>query len=98
MSYQVIARKWRPQSFTDLKGQSATRRTLVNAIATDRLHHALIFTGPRGTGKTSTARILAKILRCTDLKENYTPCDTCGDCVNHDKTQSTCEVCENSGK
>lgn len=81
MSYQVIARKWRPQSFADLKGQSSTRRTLVNAIATDRLHHALIFTGPRGTGKTSTARILAKILRCTDLKENQTPCDVCGDCV-----------------
>ncbi|MGH1467365.1 MAG: DNA polymerase III subunit gamma/tau [Bdellovibrionales bacterium] len=81
MSYQVIARKWRPQSFTDLKGQSPIRRTLMNAIKTDRLHHALLFTGPRGTGKTSTARIVAKILRCTNLKEDQSPCDVCEDCV-----------------
>ncbi len=81
MSYQVIARKWRPQSFADLKGQSSTRQTLINAITTDRLHHALLFTGPRGTGKTSTARIVAKVLRCTDLKENQNPCNVCQDCI-----------------
>jgi len=81
MSYQVIARKWRPQSFSTLKGQSSARRTLLNAISSDRLHHALLFTGPRGTGKTSTARILSKILRCTDLQENSVPCDKCQDCL-----------------
>lgn len=81
MSYQVIARKWRPQSFQTLKGQSAARRTLLNAMASDRLHHALLFTGPRGTGKTSTARILSKILRCTDIQKNFTPCDKCQDCT-----------------
>jgi len=81
MSYQVIARKWRPQSFSTLKGQSAARRTLLNAISSDRLHHALLFTGPRGTGKTSTARILAKILRCTNLQPDSTPCGKCEDCI-----------------
>lgn len=81
MSYQVIARKWRPQSFQTLKGQSAARRTLLNAMASDRLHHALLFTGPRGTGKTSTARILSKILRCTDLQKDFTPCGKCQDCT-----------------
>ncbi len=81
MSYQVIARKWRPQSFANLKGQSSIRQTLINAITRDRLHHALLFTGPRGTGKTSTARIVAKILRCTNLKKDQTPCDVCQDCI-----------------
>ena len=81
MSYQVIARKWRPQSFLTLKGQSAARRTLLNALTSNRLHHALLFTGPRGTGKTSTARILSKILRCTNLQEGHVPCGECQDCI-----------------
>jgi DNA polymerase-3 subunit gamma/tau len=81
MSYKVLSRKWRPKSFQDLKGQESTRTTLVNAIKNKRLHHALLFSGPRGTGKTSTARIISKILRCTNLSENFEPCNTCKDCV-----------------
>jgi DNA polymerase-3 subunit gamma/tau len=64
-SYQVIARKWRPQTFDDVVGQDHVVRTLKNAIARQRIAHAYLFVGPRGTGKTSTARIFAKALNCT---------------------------------
>src|ERR1035441_8736172 len=64
-SYQVIARKWRPQTFADIVGQDHVVRTLKNAIARNRIAHAYLFVGPRGTGKTSTARIFAKALNCT---------------------------------
>jgi len=64
-SYQVIARKWRPQTFNDVVGQDHVVRTLRNAIARNRIAHAYLFVGPRGTGKTSTARIFAKALNCT---------------------------------
>ena len=66
MSYQVFARKYRPKTFDDVLGQDHVVRTLRNAIAQKRLAHAYLFVGPRGTGKTSTARILAKALNCTD--------------------------------
>ena len=66
MSYQVFARKYRPKTFDDVLGQDHVVRTLRNAIAEKRLAHAYLFVGPRGTGKTSTARILAKALNCTD--------------------------------
>ncbi|RYD64457.1 MAG: AAA family ATPase, partial [Verrucomicrobiaceae bacterium] len=65
MSYQVFARKYRPKTFNDVLGQDHVVKTLRNAIAQKRLAHAYLFVGPRGTGKTSTARILAKALNCT---------------------------------
>jgi DNA polymerase-3 subunit gamma/tau len=65
-AYQVIARKWRPQTFDDVVGQDHVVRTLKNAIARNRIAHAYLFVGPRGTGKTSTARIFAKALNCTN--------------------------------
>lgn len=80
MSYQVIARKWRPQTFNDVVGQSHITQTLWNALRNERIHHALLFTGPRGTGKTSSARILAKALRCPNAKE-FTPCNECSSCL-----------------
>ena len=79
LAYQVIARKWRPNSFNELVGQSHVSQTLLNALKSDRLPHALLFTGPRGTGKTSSARILAKALRCPNAVD-FTPCNSCSDC------------------
>jgi DNA polymerase-3 subunit gamma/tau len=74
--YQVIARKWRPQTFDDVVGQDHVVRTLKNAIARNRIAHAYLFVGPRGTGKTSTARIFAKALNCTDgPKAEFDPQD-----------------------
>ncbi len=75
MSYQVIARKWRPQTFEEVTGQEHITQTLRNALANDRLHHAYLFSGARGVGKTTTARLLAKALNChkTD-KPNLDPC------------------------
>ncbi|MCU1288842.1 MAG: polymerase subunit gamma and tau [Acidobacteria bacterium] len=75
MSYQVIARKWRPQTFEEVTGQEAITRTLRNAIEHDRLHHAYLFSGARGVGKTTTARLLAKALNChKTTKPNPQPC------------------------
>ena len=75
-AYQVIARKWRPQTFADVVGQDHVMRTLSNAITRNRIAHAYLFVGPRGTGKTSTARIFAKALNCTDgPKADFDPED-----------------------
>ena len=79
MTYQVFARKYRPQTFDDLVGQSHVSRTLKNAVAQNRLAHAYLFVGPRGVGKTSTARILAKALNCVN-GPTVTPCGVCDNC------------------
>ncbi len=79
VTYEVIARRWRPQDLTKLVGQDHIRTTLTNALKNNRLHHALLFTGPRGTGKTSTARIVAKTLRCPNIKD-FAPCNQCQEC------------------
>jgi DNA polymerase III subunit gamma/tau len=79
MSYLVLARKWRPQSFADLVGQDHVSQTLGNAIRTDRVHHAFLFTGARGVGKTSAARIFAKALNC-ESGITATPCNQCPSC------------------
>lgn len=81
MSYTVFARKYRPQTFDDVVGQEHITRTLKNAILQNRLAHAYLFVGPRGTGKTSSARILAKALNCLSSPgPTLTPCDQCDSC------------------
>jgi len=80
MSYQVLARKWRPQNFQELVGQEHVQRALVNALNDDRLHHAYLFTGTRGVGKTTIARIFSKSLNC-ETGITATPCGICSTCM-----------------
>lgn len=79
MSYLILSRKWRPQQFADLLGQEHVAQTLKNAVRLNRVAHAFLFCGPRGVGKTSAARILAKILCCPQTKEAI-PCNRCSIC------------------
>ena len=79
MSYQVLARKWRPQFFKDMVGQEHVMRALINALDNQRLHHAYLFTGTRGVGKTTIARILAKCLNC-EQGITSEPCGECNSC------------------
>ncbi|WP_043197270.1 DNA polymerase III subunit gamma/tau [Pseudomonas putida] len=79
MSYQVLARKWRPRSFREMVGQAHVLKALINALDNQRLHHAYLFTGTRGVGKTTIARIIAKCLNC-ETGITSTPCGTCSVC------------------
>ncbi|MEW5874857.1 MAG: DNA polymerase III subunit gamma/tau [Candidatus Zixiibacteriota bacterium] len=80
MSYEALARKWRPQTFDEVVEQPQVTQTLKNAISSGRIHHAYLFCGPRGTGKTTTARILAKALNC-ETGPTITPCNKCAACT-----------------
>ncbi len=86
MSYQVLALKWRPQLFEDLVGQEHVSQTLKNAITADRVHHAFLFTGARGVGKTSAARIFAKALNCQEGPTTQ-PCGVCPSCIDITNSQ-----------
>ena len=80
MSYQVLARKWRPKDFSELVGQQQTAQALINALESQRLHHAYLFTGTRGVGKTTIARILSKSLNC-EKGITSAPCGECSSCI-----------------
>ena len=88
MAHQVLARKWRPRNFADVVGQDHVVRALANALDTGRIHHAYLFTGTRGVGKTTLARILAKALNCLGVDGNggitSTPCGVCKSCTDID--------------
>ncbi|MFQ5583407.1 MAG: DNA polymerase III subunit gamma/tau, partial [Calditrichia bacterium] len=79
MSYVVLARKWRPMKFEEVIGQEHVTRTLVNALKQERLAHSFIFAGPRGVGKTTTARLLAKAVNC-EKQPAVNPCNECASC------------------
>src|SRR5262252_8933614 len=83
MSYLVLARKWRPRTFGELAGQQHVLRALVNALNSGRIHHAFLFTGTRGVGKTTIARILAKSLNC-EKGVSAEPCGQCSACIEID--------------
>ncbi len=84
MNHQVLARKWRPHNFTEIVGQEHVSQSLINALQHNRLHHAYLFTGTRGVGKTTIARILAKAINCENLQD-YNPCGQCSVCKAFDE-------------
>ncbi|MBT7044061.1 MAG: DNA polymerase III subunit gamma/tau, partial [Gammaproteobacteria bacterium] len=87
MSYQVLARKWRPKNFTEMVGQQHVLQALVNALDSERLHHAYLFTGTRGVGKTTIARIFSKSLNC-EKGISSNPCGECASCQEVDEGRS----------
>ncbi len=95
-SYVVLARKYRPQTFEDVVGQNAVSQTLLNAVTANRVAHAYVFSGPRGVGKTTTARILAKCLNCVK-GPTKTPCNECDACISISQSNSTDDVLEIDG-
>lgn len=88
--YVVSARKYRPDSFGSLLGQDVIARTLQNSIARGKIAHAYLFCGPRGVGKTSTARIFAKAINCSNPGPDFEPCGECESCVSFKEGRSYC--------
>jgi DNA polymerase-3 subunit gamma/tau len=88
MAYQVLARKWRPKQFEEVVGQVHVTRTLQNALKQEKLAHAYLFTGTRGVGKTSIARLFAKAIRCENRKADFNPCLVCAACLDVDAGNS----------
>ena len=87
MAYRALYREWRPKNFTQMVGQKAIIETLRNQVITQRIAHAYLFCGSRGTGKTSTAKILAKAINCLN-PENGDPCGKCDNCLRMDKEET----------
>jgi DNA polymerase-3 subunit gamma/tau len=81
MSYEVVARRWRPNTFASVVGQRHVTATLENAIERDRVAHAFLFTGIRGVGKTTVARLLARALNCSNRQDGAEPCNECPSCT-----------------
>ena len=92
MSYLALYRKYRPSSFSDLVGQSEVSSIIKNEILNGKISHAYLFSGPRGTGKTSTAKIIAKMINCHNLSVEGIPCGNCSSCLNFDSSSDIVEI------
>lgn len=92
MSYLALYRKYRPNSFKDLVGQNSVSNIIKNEVLNDKVSHAYLFSGPRGTGKTSTAKIIAKMINCLDLSEDGIPCGKCISCTNFFNSSDIVEI------
>lgn len=90
-NYKVLYRKYRPSTFDDVFGQDITIKILKDSISNEKISHAYIFSGPRGTGKTSTAKIFAKAINCLDIKDGN-PCDKCNNCINNSQNSDIYEI------
>src|SRR5690349_12092010 len=93
MAYQVLARKYRPQTFEQMIGQAHVNQTLINALTSGKVAHAYLFSGPRGVGKTTTARLLAKALNC-EKGPAAIPCNQCDACLRIAQGQEMVDVLE----